>query len=125
MASPRRSTRLKSLENVEVSPLKRARGDSADGAESGGGGGDDDARSSEAGAGGVGAAAENDGGAGGGGGGGARSPPRKRRCGQGAWAAEFSVDGTRDFARLRTHFRDDIDAHKLTVKEPDGTLTEA
>lgn len=117
---PRRSSRLASLDNVEPSPAKRDRAARADSDDD-----DDDARSaSAAGAEAAGEAAGGAAGSGAAAGEARSSPPRKRRCGVGAWAAEFSAEGRSEFDRLRTHFRDEIDAHRYAVKEPDGTLTE-
>ena len=54
----------------------------------------------------------------------ARSPPRKKRAGgMPAWSSTFSVAGQQEFARLQAHFRDEIDTHRLTIKDVDGTLS--
>ena len=41
--------------------------------------------------------------------------PRRRKVERSAWSATFNADAVREFARLREHFANDIDRHKLTV----------
>ena len=41
--------------------------------------------------------------------------PRRRKVERSAWSATFNADAVREFARLKEHFANDIDRHKLTV----------